>query len=456
MKAAIYLRVSTREQSEEGFSIRAQKQRLEAYVESQNWKVWDYYIDEGFSAKDTERPQLKRLLNDLDKFDVVLVYRLDRLTRSVLDLYKLLETLEAHNVKFKSSTELFDTTTATGRMFITLVAALAQWERENLSERVSMGMKRMVSEGKWHGGNPPFGIKLKDGNLTLDEQEAPVVKRIFNMYVSGIGAKTIAITLNREGIKTRQNKSWVQSVIGRMVKSKTYVGTYNYDGTELENYGPQVIDQETFDQAQKINQSRQGKHPRQVSSQYAFSGVLKCSRCGSSIYPKTSNRHGKKYVYYICKGRDNKTCDLPYLADESMHDAFIENIEVFAMQTESDPIDDVDHEALDNELKKIEVKKDRMQVAYREGVIELADLKNHKKEMDLRITEINNELDTGSTQIDLSLVYDIKENWRRLSEADKKQFVTSAVNKIVVDAENKHSHRYNSPRKVLISNVSFV
>ncbi|MGF9826753.1 recombinase family protein, partial [Brevibacillus agri] len=132
MRTAVYMRVSTEDQAREGFSIPAQREKLLAYVHSQGWEVAAIYADEGISAKDTNRPALKRLLRDIREgnIDVVLVYRLDRLTRSVLDLYRLLQEFEKYDVRFKSCTEVYDTTTAIGRLFITLVAALAQWERE--------------------------------------------------------------------------------------------------------------------------------------------------------------------------------------------------------------------------------------------------------------------------------------------------------------------------------------
>ena len=181
MRVAIYVRVSTLEQAKEGYSIKAQLKRLKAYAVSQNWKVAETYIDDGESAKDIDRTDLKRMLEDMknDKFDIVLVYKLDRLTRSVLDLYKLLETFEKHNIKFKSATEVYDTTNAMGRLFITLVAALAQWERENLAERVKMGMEQKAREGKWVINVAPFGYDLVGKDyLKINEDEATVVKEI--------------------------------------------------------------------------------------------------------------------------------------------------------------------------------------------------------------------------------------------------------------------------------------
>jgi site-specific DNA recombinase len=163
MRAVAYLRVSTEEQASEGFSLVAQEERCKSFIKSQGWDlVKEPYIDDGYSAKNLERPAIQQLINDLknNEFDVIVVYRLDRLVRSVLDLHHLLQLFDKHQVAFKSVTEVFDTTTAMGRFFITLVAAMAQWERENLAERVLMGMERRALEGKRNGGNAPYGYRM--------------------------------------------------------------------------------------------------------------------------------------------------------------------------------------------------------------------------------------------------------------------------------------------------------
>ncbi|WP_259384001.1 recombinase family protein, partial [Bacillus thuringiensis] len=197
MKCVIYRRVSTDMQVEEGISLDMQKLRLEQYAKSQDWIVVNDYCDEGYSAKNTERPAFQQMIRDMKKkqFDIILVYRLDRFTRSVSDLHSILKIMDEYNVKFKSSTEIFDTTTATGRMFITLVATLAQWERETTAERVRDSMHKKAELGLRNGAKAPMGYNLKKGNLYINHTEAEIVKYIFEMYKTK-GVVSIVKSLN--------------------------------------------------------------------------------------------------------------------------------------------------------------------------------------------------------------------------------------------------------------------
>ncbi|MCK9905999.1 recombinase family protein, partial [Frankia sp. Cpl3] len=155
---------------------------------------------------------------------MVLVYRLDRLTRSVLDLYQLLEEFDRYDVKFRSCTEVYDTTTAIGRLFLTLVAALAQWERENLAERVKMGMGQMAREQKRPGGPPPFGYDLSEGQLRINPREAEIVKLIFTLYLSGTGMQRIASKLNEHGHRGKLGAAWNATTLSHLLQNHVYYG----------------------------------------------------------------------------------------------------------------------------------------------------------------------------------------------------------------------------------------
>src|SRR5699024_3496804 len=297
MRTAIYVRVSTDEQAKEGYSISAQLNKLKAYCVSQNWQIENVYTDDGVSAKDTNRPQLRQMIKDIkeDKIDVVLVYRLDRLTRSVFDLYKLLETFDKYNCKFKSATEVYDTTTAMGRMFITIVAALAQWERENLGERVSMGMQEKALQGKYPGGRTAMGYEIVDDKLEVVESEAHIIKTIFNMYVNGYSANKIAKHLNENKMYTRLNKKWYQDTITSTLRVITYTGAIERNGEMIENTHEAIIDKETFKLAQSQLKDRADREPASISSDYIFSGLIQCNDCGRNLHGNKSPRGNHVY-----------------------------------------------------------------------------------------------------------------------------------------------------------------
>ena len=346
MRTAVYIRVSTDDQAREGFSIAAQREKLLAYICSQGWELAQVYADEGVSAKDTNRPALNRLLADLraGHIDVVLVYRLDRLTRSVLDLYQLLREFERHGVHFKSCTEVYDTTTAMGRLFITLVAALAQWERENLAERVKLGMGQMVRERKRPGGPPPFGYFLANGQLHPHPEEAKLVKAMFRQYALGYSPKQIAEEANRQGFRGKNGGRWSPGAVLRLLKNPVYCGDLRWnhipgqrqqqpEETFLEeDVHTPVVEEEMFLRVQKRIAERTTRHPRTLSSPFLFSGLLFCARCHTPMRGKTAHTRGRngvryKHIYYQCGGRKSGSCDAPALREDRLEQALLDELQ---------------------------------------------------------------------------------------------------------------------------------
>lgn len=473
MKVAAYIRVSTDEQAEEGYSIPAQRNRLEAYALSQGWEIVQWYVDEGESAKDLNRTDLKRMLKAVEQnvFECVLVYRLDRLTRSVLDLYNLLNTFEKHDVKFKSATEVYDTTTAIGRLFLTLVAALAQWERENLGERVRMGMQQKAKEGKWTVSLPPLGYKSNDSILEIHPQESLIIKEIYNLYLSGIGMWKIARDLNERKIYTRSGTPWGYSSVNYILNNPIYIGKTRYNFRvnqenyfEVEGIVPAIISEEEFNLVQKIMNSRKNVHPRQATSKYLFSKVLKCFRCGASMIGHYSQRKRKDKVYhsynYYCPNRRRLVCDMPMINQNLLEQKFVLMMEQWdftkeaseLIQDETNSTHD-DHDTLiqgyEHELKEIEKRRSKWQYAWVNGMFSDIESKNDiefKKRMKeeeekekmiqkelLKITPKEPSADNSSI---LDLWSDLKLNWDNMDQETKKQFIMIAVDSLVVDKIN--------------------
>ena len=310
LRVGIYIRVSTEEQVKEGYSISAQKQRLKAFCIAQDWTVSGMYVDEGISAKDMNRPQLQQMIKDIENgvIDCVLVYRLDRLTRSVRDLYLLLDTFDKYDCKFKSATEVYDTTTAMGRMFITIVAALAQWERENLGERLRMGTYEKVSQGKYAHNIRPFGydLDLKTSKLTIREDEAKTVRLIVDLYLNkGMGAHRICKHLNERGIGTRDGNAWSDGTLMPLLKNPLYMGTIRWADLLVKDSVPAIIDEETWNKIQKTIDKRRVTPANVIANDYFFSGKVKCPNCGNplvgnKVYATLATGEKRIYKNYRC------------------------------------------------------------------------------------------------------------------------------------------------------------
>jgi site-specific DNA recombinase len=480
MKVAAYIRVSTQMQVEDGYSLSAQRERLKAFAFSQGWEIVQFYVDEGLSAKDMDRPELQRMLKGVREgiFDIVLVYKLDRLTRSVIDLDKLLTEFSKHDVMFKSSTEVYDTTTATGRLFIRLVASMAQWERENLGERVRFGMQEKAREGKWTVSTPPLGYDSKESELIVNPSEAAVVKEIFSLYLSGMGMHKIAGNLNDRGLYTKKGKPWAQSTIQYILTNPIYHGTtrYNYrlnteNYFEVDGVVPVIISDEEYQLTQQMIQNRRTVHPRQATSKFLFSKALKCARCGKTLVGKSSStKRGEKVYYsynYYCPNRSRSLCDLPLINQTLFEQKFINMIaqwdafhdanEILQNEVAATVEDHTESiQTLEKELKEIENRRSRWQYAWVQTMINDNDFQkrmNEENEKEKIILKELTELKSATVSpIDSNpeIWADLKENWQYMSDEVKKQFVLIAVNTITVDKINKDK----TPDSIEIKEVS--
>ncbi|MGO4890340.1 recombinase family protein, partial [Anaerobacillus sp. MEB173] len=462
MRCAIYIRVSTDEQANEGFSIPAQKERLRAFCKSQGWKIAGEYIEEGWSAKDLNRPQVQTLLKDIktENIDIILVYRLDRLTRSVLDLYKLLDTFEKHGCHFKSATEIYDTSTASGRLFLTLIASLAQWERENLAERVKFGTRQMVEQGIRPGSPRPYGYDYKDGKLVVNKNEAKWVKWIFEKYIS-TGAETIAKELNQMGIRNKKGDHWSGSSIRYILDNPLYAGflRWDYRGisggkrvfndepilTELqqEDFKP-IITKEVYEQTRSLLKERH-KNKIRSTTHYPFSTILRCSECGHKYIGRTEIRQpgNRKYRSYSCSGRRKYgICNSSSFSEESMNEAFLNSLEYTLDQPDEIAADrDVDPVDLEQNIIKLQNKKERAKELYIEGDLS----KNRYQELmdgyaqeEKKLLEIMNEADEQiSTEAISEILENLKDEWNELNFENQKKAIHTLFESITVKVIKK-------------------
>lgn len=364
-KVAIYIRVSTIEQAKEGFSIGAQRDRLVNYCKAKNWNIQDIYVDDGYTGTNMDRPGLQSLINNLDKIDIVLVYKLDRLSRSQKDvLYLVEDKFLENNVDFVSLLESFDTSTPFGRAMLGILAVFAQLERETIIERVKLGNEKRAKEGFWHGGgNNPYGYRYDEslGHLVVDEYEAMIVKEIFKKYLEGKGQNHIARELNESGFKTRSNTPWNMRQIGRMLVNETYIGALKYKGELYEGLHKAIIEQDIFDEVQKLLQSRNTKR---TSTKYLLGGMVWCGHCGARLRASWSRSSKKGSKYY------NYTCYSVVGAPEHMVKS--KNCPCGCWQMNK--LDDI----VVNELRKLSLKVDELKKAY-----EYKTSKNKKTEINM-------------------------------------------------------------------------
>ncbi len=478
MRTALYARVSTEEQAKEGYSIAAQKRRLKSFCIAQDWEIAGYYIDEGISAKDMERPNLKRMINDIEKglIDCVLVYKLDRLTRSVFDLYKLLDVFEKNKCKFRSVTEIYDTTTATGRMFITLVASFAQFERENMGERISLGFAEKARQGKHPLNFRPFGydLDLRTSKLSINRKEAKYVRLIYDLYLKGYGANKVCQHLNNRSIFTRDGNKWHSGTLMYILKSPLYIGHITWNGELIKNTHDPIIDENTFNEVQQLIIKRRTVEPRSVASEYIFSSKIRCPHCrkklvGFKTFATLSDGTRKSYKNYRCKYKKTGACKgVKTLSEKKLEAAFLDYIsgqEFNVVMDETikdgkkffDKKDkfEVDEEGLKKQLEKIERRKKNWQYAFGDGAIPYEDFKKRMDEATKEEEEIKNQLNVIEKEEEIvfkeeeirELLVDLKRNWNILENIEKKNLIDSIIKEVYTGYDNG---------RLIINDIDFI
>lgn len=300
--ARLYLRVSTNEQHKEGYSIQAQKERLINYCKAKDYIIDDIYVDGGYSGSNLDRPAMNKLLIDLKekKTDLVLVYKLDRLSRSQKDTLFLIEDeFIKNNIDFVSITENFDTTTAFGRAMIGILSVFAQLERENIKERTESGRIERAKKGLWCGTpNPPLGYDLKDNSLIVNQYEAMQVKEVFRLYLQGLGKQRIQNHMVGKGY-TNKYGDWQNisnHAITRIITNRVYIGEVSFKKEWYEGIHEPIIDEDTFNKSNIMNIKRKGKS-RKVK--HFLSGLLYCEECGAKFITDKKNESN----YYMCRNR---------------------------------------------------------------------------------------------------------------------------------------------------------
>jgi site-specific DNA recombinase len=346
LRCAVY----TRKSSEEGLdmefnSLDAQREACEAYVASQKAEGWllvpDRYDDGGFSGGTLERPALQRLIADIEtkRVDVVVVYKIDRLSRSLMDFAKLVEVFDRNGVTFVSVTQSFNTTTSMGRLTLNVLLSFAQFEREVIGERIRDKFRASRSRGMWMGGHPPLGYDVKDRKLVVNETEAAIVRMIFERFVRVGSATTLAQSLAAEGVFTKRGRLVDRGYLYIVLNNRTYIGEAIHKGASYPGEHQPIITRELWDKVHAILQESPRKRAAKTRGQWTpapLKGLL-FGPDGRALTPTYTRRGSRLYRYYVSTGvikRGPEACTVRRVPAAEIEAAVIDRVRVLVRTPE--------------------------------------------------------------------------------------------------------------------------
>ena len=474
METAIYLRVSTEEQAQEGFSVRAQEQKLKDFAKIKDWSIYNIYIDEGKSGKNlTERPAIQEMIADIKKGYVknVLVFKIDRLTRSTSDLLHLTDLFNQQECAFNSLTESIDTQTASGRMFLKIIGIFAEFERENIIERSKIGIERKIREGYAIGGHSSYGYERAKGQKVqaINEQEAEIVREIFDMYVNeGISITDIARRLNVRKVPTKKGAAWEATSVKRILTNCNYIGKVRHHVNDqkreysVKGRHKAIIDKEQFDNAQRLLAKNKKISPRKypLENNY-FTGFLLCGICGYKLethnsYTKLKDGARAAHGHYRCSKRIVRACTGSSISHKKVENAFCEYIGQIAdfdiipeieIKEEKNQNNLAQTKAYEARYSQLESKESQAMKLYVANELELDSYREIKKMVDKEKTIIGAELsklrETAEETVihKADIINNFCENWLLLSPGERRQVLLQSVEAIILISEKlKGSH----------------
>jgi site-specific DNA recombinase len=416
---AIYTRKSTSEGLDQDFtSLDAQREAAESYIASQRNEGWlalpDRYDDAGYTGANVERPALQKLLSDIKdgRVDCIVVYKVDRLSRSLLDFTQLLEVFEKNSVTFVSVTQNFNTNTSMGRLTLNILLSFAQFEREIISERTRDKMAAGRRKGKWLGGRPVLGYDLDRENhkLIVNEKEAETVREIFDLYIKERSLLSVAIRLNDKGYETKKfvtksgkvlgEEKFKNTYIQHIIKNVLYIGKVKYMGQLYQGLHEPIVGEDVFKKAQEILASN--RVARQSSKNTKNIGLLnhllRCKACNSIMFHTYSAKGNYKYRYYVCMNaqkRGYSYCPTRSVNAQAIEDAVIDALRKIACDSkvQEQSIKSL-RESLQEEIEHLKEEQKNIGSEVQDLSIRIKDLKEsleHKKgDQNLSAIEVNN------------------------------------------------------------------
>ena len=442
-RIAIYCRVSTIEQAEEGYSIDEQERLLTEWCSKMDYIVTKYYSDRGISGKDIKhRPALKELLKDAEekKFDMVISWKINRISRRLSDVLKIVDIFEKNNITFKSYSEPFETDTPAGKMQFQMMALIGEFERGTIAQNVKMGMCAKARAGEWCGGRvlgydlvPIDDIqtgKRRKTKLIINEKEAEVVRIIFNEYANGKGYKAITNKINKLGYKTKKGNNFSVGSIKDILTNPVYIGKVRYNVRQnwsekrrrninanpiiTDGIHDSIIEESLWDKVQAVLESKKGKPARIYDGKFPLTGILKCPKCGAGmVIMRTTNKlkdgTKRRLTYYACGNWKNKgtavcnsnaiRCDkaneyvFNKISELLSNDKMIKSIVTNINKERSNRVSPAKKELarIEKELQKLDGKKKKIFEAYEDEIITKEEFQSRNVELNNRIKILHEE-----------------------------------------------------------------
>lgn len=477
IKVALYPRVSSQEQVD-GYSIGEQIERLTKYCEAMEWEIYKIYTDPGYSGGTTDRPGLQNMLEDVraGKVDKVVVYKLDRLSRSQKDTMLLIEDeFLAHGVDFVSMSENFDTATPFGRAMIGILAVFAQLERENIKERTMIGKEARAKEGKWHGGSTePIGYDYDPATdeLNINDFEAMQIRELYELFLKGTPLRTIERLFKTKGYTHKHGSTWDPKTMRRVMRNKTNIGYIKYRDEWYKGEHDPIIDEDTYNKAVKLLDDRAEQYKltgvKPGAQTTYLGGLLYCKCCGGKFAKQQNSRkvEGRPPVWwYMCYSRSKKVKKMikdPNCKNKNwkmieLDNIVLDEIKKLAMDPEylhdirrdkakkSDEPNKID--ILKEEIKKLDDQISRFMDLYGIGKFtidqvsgKIDPLNDQKKILEKELENLNAELDVMSEEEVAEILSTFKEVIERSDYEEIRLIIDSLISYIEIENEDIYIH----------------
>ncbi len=466
MNCLIYLRVSTKEQAEGGYSIQAQREACAKYIQDKGWNLIDEYADRGESAKTADRPQLQEMLQKIkeDKsIGAVLVHKIDRLSRNIEDHGALRAIFRKNNIQLVSVTENIEDT-ASGKLVEGILATIAEFYSLNLSSEIKKGMNQKVKQGGWPH-TAPIGYKnVRDdrgiSNVVINNEEADLVREAFELYATGdYSINEIHQIMEKKGLKNRYtNKPLSRSKIAEVLKNRFFIGYINWKGIEYSGIHDPLISKELFFRVQEVFKVHDKAGERTRKHRHFLKGTLFCAECGSRLGTQLKVKpNGRKYNYFFCLGKARRNgCKQEYILDKIAEKA-VENLYrniQFSDEIVKNLKTDLDHKLVEQEafnikkekyltkkISQLSEQKYKLMQAYYSNAISIDILKHEQdriiKEMDL----YKQQLETTNSKLDrfreaMNLALDMASScyflYTKINPEDKRKLNQAFFNKVFI------------------------